>query len=90
MIGHFATSQAEKNHPINGMAIFCERHVHCHDFHDTINIVASPNQIMIPSMAYERDIAIAIESTHNYVRRLHIVHFVHFNCGCFPATATRF
>ena len=32
-------------------------HMHCHDFCDTITIVASPYQIMIPSMAYERDIA---------------------------------
>ena len=30
--------------------------MHCHDFHDTITIVSSPYQIMIPPMAYERNI----------------------------------
>ena len=39
------------------MEFFRARHMLCHDFHDTITIVASPYQIMIPSMAYERDIA---------------------------------
>ena len=38
------------------MEFFRARHMHCYDFHDTFTIVASPYQIMIPSMAYERDI----------------------------------
>ena len=38
------------------MAFLRERHVHCHDLYDTNTIVISPYQIMIPFMAYERDI----------------------------------